>query len=117
MSALNNARKYITPECANLGPSLTTSSVILMITLAIAFILLVVAAVYAYQKVTTTTTTSGVSAVAPAADGVIVPANVNKVKGLIVASLIFVGIGTMIVIWNLIISGKTRKCLRGENIN
>ncbi len=121
MSTLNQARRYITPECSNMGASLTTSAIVEVFVLAIVFIMLIVAAVYAYQKDKTATTASdssqGAADTSKTTTNLMSADNQKKVKGILVASLVFLGIGLVVEIWNLAISGKVRKCLKGAPAN
>lgn len=123
MSFAQPGMRVITPECENMGPSVTLSSILLLVATIIVFILLIVGCAYGCQK------SKDTGKITPAADGTkadetttaqekVVNAHneeiIKKTKPLLLTSTIIVGVLLAIETWSTLVAGKLRKCLRRD---
>lgn len=124
MSFAQPAFRAITPECENMAYSLLTMNSINLIMLLIVFILLISACIYLFQKIkqAPTSTPSKESETPAPAPTPLPPTSqalhdaetVKKTKGLVVAATLITTFTIGLVLWNLMISGKVRKCLKSQ---
>lgn len=98
--------RRITPECANMGKSISTSGIILVLISVVLVIMLIISTVYTYYKKPEVTTT------ATDDDGTTPTDAKTKTSGILQIIATVIGVITLLVgIWHYVIGNNLVKCI------